>query len=135
LYEELRLSEPIFVFLGLAPCFAINAHLTLSGLQSGCHWKIIAAAPATCGAAKEVPLIAAYPAATRLVAGASWSRVVPAGKGAPMCRPGATSSGLANPSTVFPPELHGERVSSPGPLVFSGSKAPTVKASGSFAGA
>ena len=43
MYEELRLSEPIFVFLGFVPCFAINAHLTLSGLQSGCHWKMIAA--------------------------------------------------------------------------------------------
>jgi hypothetical protein len=59
LYEELRLSAPIFEFLGFAPCFAIRTHLTLSGLYPGCHWKMIAAAPANCGAAKDVPLIEA----------------------------------------------------------------------------
>jgi hypothetical protein len=34
-----------------------RVYLTSSGLQSGCCWKRIAAAPATCGAANEVPLI------------------------------------------------------------------------------
>jgi hypothetical protein len=57
LYEELRLSEPVFESFGFAPCLAISTHLTLSGLYSGCAWRMIAAAPATCGAAKEVPLI------------------------------------------------------------------------------
>jgi hypothetical protein len=32
LYDELRLSEPIFEFFGFEPCFATSTHLTLSGL-------------------------------------------------------------------------------------------------------
>jgi hypothetical protein len=52
-----RLSDGALEFFGLGPGFAISSHLTLSGLQLGCSWKRIAAAPATWGAANEVPLI------------------------------------------------------------------------------
>ena len=38
---------------------SISAYLISSGLQSGWAWTMIAAAPATCGAANEVPLIVA----------------------------------------------------------------------------
>jgi hypothetical protein len=135
LYDELRLSEPTLAFLAFAPCFAINAHLTVSGLQLGWTPKMIAAAPAVCGAAKEVPLIVACPGAIRFAAGAERSSVAPAGIGAPMCRPGASRSGFEKPSTVLPLELHVRAVSSPGPAVSIVSKAPVVNASGSFAGA
>ena len=36
---------------------SIRVYLIASGLQSGCCWKRSAAAPATCGAANDVPLI------------------------------------------------------------------------------
>jgi hypothetical protein len=32
LYDELRLSAPVFEFFGFGPSFAISTHLTLSGL-------------------------------------------------------------------------------------------------------
>jgi hypothetical protein len=37
LYEELRLSAPTLESRGFAPHLAVRAHLTLSGLYSGCH--------------------------------------------------------------------------------------------------
>jgi hypothetical protein len=67
-------NEPTGEFFGFGPGFAVRSHLTLSGLHVGCSWKRIAAAPAICGAEKEVPLIAAYPGATRFPAGAIESR-------------------------------------------------------------
>jgi hypothetical protein len=79
--------------------------------------------------------MAAYPPATRLALGACASRLVPNGSGAAMWRPGATRSGFMIPSTVLPLELHGDSVSSPGPLVSIVSNAPTVNANGSLAGA
>jgi hypothetical protein len=82
-----------------------------------------------------VPLIEAYPLATRFPEGATPSRYVPGGKGPTMCRPGSTISGLPNPSTVVPRELQLSRVSSFGPLVSIVSNAPAAKASGSLAGA
>src|SRR5439155_17397152 len=36
LYEEERLSELIVEPIGFGPCFAVSAHLTLSGLHAGC---------------------------------------------------------------------------------------------------
>jgi hypothetical protein len=46
----------------IVPAWTVRARLTSayliwSGLQSGCCWNSSAAAPATCGAANDVPLI------------------------------------------------------------------------------
>jgi hypothetical protein len=56
-YTGPMFSDPTVEFFGFGPGFAVKSHLTLSGLHEGCSWNRIAAAPAICGAANDVPLI------------------------------------------------------------------------------
>jgi hypothetical protein len=77
----------------------ISAPLTWSGVHDGCRARICAAAPATTGAAKDVPDIHMYPDCT-IRSGNDRASVDSDGTGPVMKRPGATSSGFANPSGV-----------------------------------
>ena len=60
---------------------------------TGFCWRTIAAAPATCGAAKEVPLPIPWPDDQRLAEGAWSPSVVSSLRSETMWRPGASRSG------------------------------------------
>ena len=80
----------------------MSTALIRPGVQAGQRWAMIAAAPATCGVAMEVPVRRVY----------HWStgspRAVPAARAAMMSTPGATvRAAVAAPGV--------ETVCSPGP--------------------
>ena len=107
----------------------------VSGVQLGCCWRRSAAAPATCGAENDVPLISAYPGSIKFWSGASWASVVPAGRVEAMWRPGASSSGFEKPSRVTPLDVKLATVSSVVVAVSFESVDPTVITKGSLPGA
>ena len=78
---------------------AISAPLTSSGVQVGCSARSLAAMPLTTGAENEVPDIHIQPAPTTR-SGKVCASTESFGTGPTIILPGATSSGLANPSPV-----------------------------------
>ena len=72
--------------MGLA--VPISTALIRAGVQLGQRWAMIAAAPATCGVAMEVPVRRVYHWPT------GSPRVVPAARAATMSTPGAVMSGF-----------------------------------------
>ena len=73
----------------------VSSALTWSGLRSGRACRSRAAAPATTGAAIEVPPMREVLAARRCRSGTAPRTRTPAASGATMCAPGARTSGLA----------------------------------------
>jgi hypothetical protein len=87
------------VAAGVSFADTISAPLTWSGVHSGWRARTCAAAAATTGAANDVPesSIVLY---GLTLAGRSIMSVALLGTAATMYRPGAASSGFANPSSV-----------------------------------
>src|SRR6266545_1468009 len=86
---------------GTKRALSMSAPLIWSGVNVGCRATIWAEAPATIGAANEVPDRRMYPGDTTW-SGRSSGRVAVAGTGPIMYRPAAASSGLRKPSFVYP---------------------------------
>ena len=90
--------------------------------QVGCCCLSIAASPATCGVAIDVPLIVVYASST--IGPSS----VPAARAAVTSTPGATTSGL-----IAPLRKRGPRLENPA-ITLSMSTAPTVRAASAAPG-
>ncbi|MGY3060769.1 hypothetical protein ACVWZD_005014 [Streptomyces sp. TE3672] len=98
----------------------VRAALICAPVQAGFFCLRIAAAPATCGVAIDVPLLLTYP-------GGFWSGV-PLAAAAVMSTPGPVMSGLTAPSPMRGPTLEKSAIWS------SSSTAPTVSAASALPG-
>src|SRR5205807_6389220 len=103
----------------------MSAHLAWSGVSEGLAWNIRAATPETTAVACDVPVPLKYESPTR-ADGWVTSMRDPGSRSDTMEIPGATTSGLANPSWVGPSEENGATWSSETLEVCSVSSAPTV---------
>src|SRR5689334_4269357 len=92
----------LFRTLRNGSAFSISAPFTWSGVRFGLTVSSAAAMPETIGAEREVPESVMYVplGARRTCFGFSVVSVEPAGTGPVIARPGALSSGFANPSGV-----------------------------------
>jgi hypothetical protein len=126
-------TPPEVLFFGSPLAVTISAPLTWSGVNVGCRARMFAAAPATTGAANDVPESCMYPGEVTLP-GRSETSVASCGTGPIMYRPGAETSGFAKPSMVEPHADHGAIVALFGSADLLTSAAPTVMTNGSSPG-
>src|SRR3954451_23524158 len=105
-----------------------------SGVQPGWASNMSAAIPDTTGAAMDVPPRRMY-SPSMMQVGHRPANALSGARVDTMCAPGATTSGLTNPSWVTPRLDQSVSASSHGQPVPWSSTAPTESANGSLAGA